>query len=136
MRWGAGSGLVEFAIAWPLALMLVLAAVQLSVWGAESSAAHQAALAGARVGQAAGAAPDGVARAALAVLNPALVGVRAVAACPSATGAAPPVWVCAVVSPTMVKVAIGGSVPSLVPLLAGGGLPIAADLALPREVFR
>ena len=134
-RRAGGSGLVEFAIAWPVALTLIFGAVQLSTWGAESAAARQAALTGARVGQSAGADAALVTEAALAVLNPALIGVRAVAACPR-TGSAPPVWVCAVVSPLTVAVSIGGRVPAVVPLLSASGLPIAADVVLAREVFR
>ena len=49
----------------------------------------------------------------------------------------PAVWVCAVLSTAHVEVRVGGAVPALVPLLpGGGGLPVAADVGLAREVFR
>jgi len=41
---------MEFALAWPVALVLVLGAVETAVWGSELFAARSAALAGARAG--------------------------------------------------------------------------------------
>ncbi len=137
MRRANGSALLEFAIAWPVALLLVAGSVQLAVWGSEAYSARQAALAGARAGSAA----DGTAAlaesAALRLLQPALVGTSAGAWCPGAAGARPAVWVCAVFSTARIEVRIGGAVPALVPLLPGGGaLPVEADVGLAREVFR
>ena len=137
MRRANGSALLEFAIAWPVALLLVASSVQLAVWGSEAYSARQAALAGARTGSAA----DGTAAlaesAALRLLQPALVGTSAGAWCPGATGKRPAVWVCAVFDTAWIEVRVGGAVPALVPLLpGGGGLPVAADVGLAREVFR
>jgi len=53
MRRANGSALLEFAIVWPVALLLVAGSVQLAVWGSEAYSARQAALAGARTGSAA-----------------------------------------------------------------------------------
>jgi len=133
----AGSALLEFAIAWPVALLLVLGSVQLAVWGSGAFAARQAALAGAR----AGIAVDGTAAlarsVALASLRPVLVGTTAQAWCPSAGGTPPQVWVCATMSAATVEVRVGGSIPTLLPLLpGGGGLPLDADVVLAREMFR
>jgi len=137
MRRANGSALLEFAIVWPVALLLVAGSVQLAVWGSEAYSARQAALAGARTGSAA----DGTAAlaesAALRLLQPALVGTSAGAWCPGATGAKPAVWVCAVSNTARIEVRVGGAVPALVPLLpGGGGLPVAADVGLAREMFR
>ena len=133
----SGSALLEFAIAWPVALLLVLGSVQLAVWGSGAFAARQAALAGAR----AGSAVDGTAAlarsAALASLRPVLVGTTAEAWCPSYGRTPPSVWVCVTLSAATVEVRVGGSIPTLLPLLpGGGGLPLDADVALPREMFR
>src|SRR4029077_6633293 len=50
-----GTALMEFALAWPIVLLLVLGAVEMAVWGSESASAREAALAGARAGTVAGA---------------------------------------------------------------------------------
>jgi hypothetical protein len=132
-----GSALLEFAIAWPVTLLLVAGSVQLAVWGAEAFAAKRAALAGARAGSAA----DGTAAlarsAALASLRPVLVGATAGAWCPSSGGVAPSVWVCVTQTAAAVEVRVGGSAPALLPLLPGSrGLPLDADVALAREAFQ
>jgi Flp pilus assembly protein TadG len=137
MSRSAGSALLEFAIAWPVALLLVLGSVQLAVWGSAAFAAKQAALAGVRAGSAA----DGTAAlarsAALASLRPVLVGTTAQAWCPASGRTPPSVWVCVTSSAATVEVRVGGSIPSLLPLLPGaGGLPLDADVALARETFR
>ncbi len=48
------AALVEFALAWPIALLLVLSTVEAAVWAAEAYAAHAATVAGARAGAIAG----------------------------------------------------------------------------------
>ncbi|HEY8812767.1 MAG TPA: TadE/TadG family type IV pilus assembly protein [Candidatus Dormibacteraeota bacterium] len=132
-----GSALLEFAIAWPVALLLVVGSVQLAVWGSEAFAAKQAALAGARAGTSAGGTAALARAAAIASLRPVLVGTTAGAWCPSSAGAPPPVWVCVTWSAATVEVRVGGSAPALLPLLPGsGGLPLGADVALARETFR
>ena len=132
-----GSALLEFAIAWPVALLLVVGSVQLAVWGSEAFAAKQAALAGARAGSSARGTAALAGAAALASLRPVLVGTTAAAWCPSTGGPQPPVWVCVTWSAATVEVRVGGSVPALLPLLPGaGGLPLGADVALARETFR
>jgi Flp pilus assembly protein TadG len=137
VRRQSGSALLEFAIAWPVALLLVLGSVQLAVWGSEAFAAKQAALAGARAGSAAGGTAELARSAALASLRPALVGTTAGAWCPSSAGGPPSVWVCVTWSAATVEVRVGGSVPALLPLLPGAaGLPLGADMALDRETFR
>ena len=133
----SGSTLLEFAIAWPVALLLVLGSVQLAIWGSEAFAAKQAALAGARAGSAAGGTAELARSVALASLRPVLVGTTAGPWCPSSDAAPPPVWVCVGWSEATVEVRIGGSVPALMPVLPGrGGLPLDADVALARETFR
>ena len=59
---------MEFALAWPVVLLLVLGAVQLAIWASESAAARGAALAGARAGTVAGAGTDVAARVTLNAL--------------------------------------------------------------------
>ena len=132
-----GSALLEFAIAWPVTLLLVVGSVQLAVWGSEAFAAKRAALAGARAGGAADGSADLARSTALASLRPALVGTTARAWCPDSGGAAPSVWVCVTGTAALVEVRVGGSVPALLPLLPrSGGLPLDADVVLAREAFR
>ncbi|HEV2027102.1 MAG TPA: TadE/TadG family type IV pilus assembly protein [Candidatus Dormibacteraeota bacterium] len=130
-----GAAMVEFALAWPVALLLVLSSVELAVWVAESFAARSAALAGARAASVAGASPQVATGVTIRVLAPSLVGVRAVAWCPGQGGAPPPLWVCARDLGSAVQVDVGGSVPALVPLAWGGGLPLHAHVALQKETF-
>jgi Flp pilus assembly protein TadG len=132
-----GSALLEFAIAWPVALLLVMASVQLSVWASESYAVRQAALVGARAGSAADGSAAIAQEVALEALRPALVGVVAVPWCAVSRTPQPRLWVCVTWSTTAVEVRVGGSVPALAPLLPGGrGLPVAADVTLAREAFQ
>jgi hypothetical protein len=126
---------VEFALAWPVALLLVLGSVELAVWGAESFAARSAALAGARAASVAGSDPEVAAAVTLRVLAPSLVGVTAGAWCPGQGGHPPPVWVCAIDLGSAVQVDVGGAVPSLVPIVPGGGLPLRAHTTLKKEIF-
>jgi TadE-like protein len=135
MRRQTGSALLEFAIAWPVTLLLVMGAVQLAVWGSEAYAVREAALAGARAGSGVGGGTAIAQTAALAVLRPSMVGVSAVAWCPGPPRV-PRLWVCVRYSASMTDVHVGGTVPALVPLLPwAGGLPVGADVALPGETF-
>lgn len=139
MRASKGAALVEFALVWPVLLLLVLAGIELAVWSSESFAARAAAAAGARAGATVGVSPTVAEAVSLAALQRSLVGVRAAAWCPSSFGPPPPpVWVCATTSPTTegCRVQVGGSVPALLPLLPGrGGLPLHADVTVAPEVF-
>jgi hypothetical protein len=132
-----GAALAEFAITWPLTLLMVLAAVEFSVWSAEAAAARSAALAGARAGTAVGGTPELAQSVTLAALRPSLAGTAPAPWCPGAAAPAPAVWVCAAGGPAAgIDVRVGGTVPALVPLLPGrGGLPLHADVSLPREAF-
>jgi hypothetical protein len=130
-----GTALVEFALAWPVALLLVLGCVELSVWGAESFAARSAALAGARSASVAGSDPHVAAAVAVRVLSPSLVGARAGAWCPTQRGEPPPVWVCATDLGGAVQVEVGGFVPALVPMGPRAGLPVRAYVVLQKETF-
>jgi len=129
-----GSALLEFALAWPLLVLVVLAAVQLSVWGAEAYAARSAALAGARVGSTASGGASAAAAVAVSALQPSLVGTRVAAWCPGGAEPAPEVWVCARDLGGEVQVEVGGSVPGLLPV-PGGRLPLRARVGLAREAF-
>ena len=130
-----GAALVEFALTWPLAVLLVTASVEVGVWAAEWSAAHAAAAAGARAASASGASAGTGALVALRSLAPALAGTRAGTWCPGESHAAPQVWVCARDLGRRVQVSVGGTVSALVPLLGGDGLPIRADVTVQKETF-
>jgi hypothetical protein len=127
--------MVEFALAWPVALLLALGCVELAVWGSESFAARSAAVAGARAGTVAGSGPRVAAAVTMHVLAPSLVGAQAVAWCPGQGGDAPPLWVCATDLGSAVQVDVGGSVPALVPVGPGPGLPLHAHVVLQKETF-
>jgi len=135
----AGGALAEFALAWPIILLLVLAAIQIAVYGVESYSAREAALAGTRVGAERGGTLLLAQQAALRTLRPALAGAAESAWCPPVAGVGSPprgVWVCASSSGADVEVRIGGAVPAVVPLpIVAPTLPIAADAQLGREVF-
>ncbi|GAC1506858.1 MAG: hypothetical protein NVS1B3_06790 [Candidatus Dormibacteraceae bacterium] len=130
-----GSALVEFALAWPVALLLVLGCVELSVWSAESFAARSAALAGARAASIAGSDARAAATVTVHVLSPSLVGTRARSWCPDQRSDPPPVWVCATDLGGAVQVEVGGSVPALVPMGPSSGLPLRAHVVLKKETF-
>lgn len=130
-----GAAIIEFALAWPVALLLVLGSVELAFWSAESFAARSAALAGARAASVAGSDPEVAVVVTLRVLSPSLVGVTAGAWCPGQDGNPPEVWVCAIDLRTAVQVDVGGSVPSLVPVGPGGRLPLRAHTVLRKEIF-
>jgi hypothetical protein len=130
-----GAAILEFALAWPVALLLALGCVELAVWGAESYAARSAALAGARAGSVAGSNPRIAALVTIRALSPSLVGVQAGAWCPGQPGASPPVWVCAIDLGPDVQVEVGGWVPALVPVGLGQGLPLRARVEIQKEAF-
>ena len=135
-RGRSGSALLEFAIAWPVALLLVVGTVQLAIWGTEVYAVRQAALAGARAGSGVGGGTAVGLAASLEVLRPSLVGVSPAAWCPGQPRP-PRLWVCVRESASLTQVTIRGTVPGLLPLLPGGlWLPVGADVALPRETFQ
>jgi Flp pilus assembly protein TadG len=128
--------MLEFALVWPVLLLLVTGGIQLAVWSSEVFAAQAAAAAGARAGSAAGAGAAASETVALASLRPSLVGTTASSWCPGA-GSPPPVWVCAQTAPGAVRVRVGGAVPALVPLLPrAGGMPLRADVTVATEAFR
>ena len=131
-----GAALVEFALAWPIALLIVLATVEAAVWAEEAYAARSAAIAGSR----AGAVADGSAAVATAVtlhtLSSSLVGVVPAPWCPGMAVPPPPVWVCTADLGASIDVEVGGNVPALVPLAPGSsGLPLRAHVAVPKEEF-
>lgn len=130
-----GTALMEFALAWPVALLIVLGAVETTVWGSEVYAARSAALVGARAGAVVGAGTAIAVRVALHTLGPSLVGVVAAAWCPGDPRKAPSVWVCARDLGDAIEVVIGGVVPTLVPIVSEGGLPLNARVAVQKEAF-
>jgi hypothetical protein len=129
------AALVEFALVWPIALLIVLATVEAAVWSVEAYAARAASLAGARAGSVAGGTSSVAAEVARRTLSSSLVGVEAAAWCPGDPRAAPPVWVCAIDRGTDMEVDVGGTAPALVPLVGGGGIPLRAHVVLRKETF-
>lgn len=134
-HFGRGAAIVEFALVWPIALLLVLGCVELAIWGMEAYAVRAAALAGARAGSVAGASPDVAARLAQRTVAPSLVGAAASVWCPGMTGPPEGVWVCATDLGTAIEVDVGGTVPALVPIVASGGLPVHAHAVVQKETF-
>ena len=130
-----GTALVEFALAWPIALLLVLGAVETAVWGSEAFAARSAALAGAHAAAAAGATPAIAVEVTRRTLSPSLVGVTASAWCPGELRPSPAVWVCASDLGDAIRVQVGGMVPAIVPMVNQGGLPLHANVVVQKEVF-
>ena len=135
VRGRRGAAILEFALAWPVTLLLALGCVELAVWGAESFAARSAALAGARAASVAGSSPRVAELVTLRVLSASLVGVQAVAWCPGQGRARPPVWVFVTDLGSVVQVDVGGSVPAMVPIGLGNGLPLQAHVAMQKEAF-
>lgn len=136
MKGQRGDALVEFALAWPVAVLLTAGGVQLALWSAELSAVQEASLAGASIGQSPAASAAQVDDAALAVLRPWAGGVRPVSWCPGDPGVQPQLWVCASLTPAHVEVRAGGELQPLLALLPGRGLPFEAEVQLPREAFQ
>jgi hypothetical protein len=132
-----GTALAEFAVAWPVLLLAVLGAIELSVWSAEAFAARSAALSGARAGAVAGGGAAIAQAVALTALRPSLAGAPLTGWCPQPSRPPPPgVWVCGRDLGGAIEVLVGGAVPALVPLVPGrSGLPLAADVAVPKAVF-
>ena len=126
---------MEFALAWPVALLLVLGSVELAVWGAEAYAVRSAALAGARAASVGGATPDMAARLAQRSLAPSLIGAAAILWCPGAPNQPAGVWICAWDEGPDTEVDIGGSVPALVPMVMSAGLPVHAHVVVQKETF-
>jgi hypothetical protein len=134
-RLSRGAALMEFALAWPIVLLLVLGAVEVTVWAGESASARDAALSGARAGTVAGAGVIVAVTVTIHAMSASLVGVSASAWCQGDPRPAPALWVCATDLGASLQVDIGGSVPSLVPIVPGRGLPIRAHAVLGKERF-
>jgi len=130
-----GTALVEFALAWPVALLLALGAVEIAIWASEAFAARSAALAGARAAAAAGGTSEVAVAVTRRVLSPSLVGVSASAWCPGESDTSPALWVCARDLGDAMQVEIGGAVPAIVPLVSKVGLPLHAQVVVPKERF-
>jgi Flp pilus assembly protein TadG len=130
-----GTALVEFALAWPVALVLALGAVETAVWTSEAFAARSAALAGARAAAAAGGSPEVAAAVTRRILSPSLVGVTVSDWCPGESQTAPGLWVCARDLGDAIQVEIGGAVPAIVPLVSQAGLPLHAQVVVQKERF-
>jgi len=129
------AALVEFALAWPIALLIVLCTVEAAVWAAEAYAAHAATVAGARAGAIAGGTAEVASAVTLHTLSASLVGVAPMPWCPGASPSPPPVWVCATDLGQSIEVDVGGFVPAMVPLAPGPGLPLRAHVVLAKEKF-
>jgi len=130
-----GTALVEFALAWPIALLLALGTVETAVWASETFAARSAALAGARAAAGAGGTPEVAVEVTRHVLSPSLVGVSASAWCPGESHSSPALWVCARDLGDAIQVEIGGAVPAIVPLVREDGLPLHAQVVVQKETF-
>ena len=131
-----GTALVEFALAWPVALLLALGTVETAVWSSEAYAARSAALAGARAAAAAGGTPQLAVAVTQRILSPSLVGVTASAWCPGESKTSPALWVCARDRGDAIQVEIGGVVPAIVPLIGDAGLPLHAQVVVEKERFQ
>jgi len=129
------AALVEFALAWPIALLIVLSTVEAAVWATEAYAAHAATIAGARAGAIAGGTAQVASAVTLRALSASLVGVVPRPWCPGSGPLPPPVWVCATDLGQSIEVDVGGTVPALVPLVPGTGLPLRAHVVLSKEQF-
>lgn len=126
---------MEFALVWPIALLLVLGCVELAIWGTEAYAVRAAALAGARAGSVAGANPEIAARLAQRSLAPSLIGASADIWCPGTAAQPHGVWICATDLGSAIEVDIGGTVPALVPTVVSAGLPVQAHAVIQKETF-
>ena len=130
-----GTALVEFALAWPVALLLALGTVETVVWSSETYAARSAALAGARAAAASGGTPKLAVAVTQRILSPSLVGVTPSAWCPGEQTTSPALWVCAHDQGDAIQVEIGGAVPAIVPLVRNAGLPLHAKVVVEKERF-
>jgi Flp pilus assembly protein TadG len=130
-----GTALVEFALAWPFALLLALGTIETAVWASETFAARSAALAGARAAAAAGGTPDVAVAVTQRILSPSLVGVTVSAWCPGESQTSPALWVCARDQGDAIELEISGAVPAIVPLVSQAGLPLHARAVVQKERF-
>jgi Flp pilus assembly protein TadG len=130
-----GTALVEFALAWPVALLLALGTVEIAVWTSETYAARSAALAGARAAAAAGGTPEVAAAVTQRILSPSLVGATVSTWCPGESQTSPALWVCARDRGDAIQVEIGGVVPAIVPLVSQAGLPLHTQVMVQKERF-
>jgi Flp pilus assembly protein TadG len=130
-----GTALVEFAFAWPIALLLALGTIETAVWSSETFAARSAALAGARAAAAAGGTSEVAIAVTQRILSPSLVGVTLSAWCPGESQTSPALWVCAKDQGDAIQVEIGGAVPAIVPLVSQAGLPLHAHVVVQKERF-
>lgn len=130
-----GTALIEFALAWPIALLLVLGTVETAVWSSETFAARSAALAGARAAAATGGTPALAVDVTRRILSPSLVGVSTSAWCPRESHASPALWACASDLGDAIEVEVGGVVPAVVPLFGSDGLPLHARVVVQKEIF-
>ena len=130
-----GTALIEFALAWPVAVLLVLGAVEIAVWGSEAFAVRSAALTGARAGAVAGATAALAVEVTRRTLSPSLVGVTASAWCPGESRPPPMIWICARDLGSAMEVEVGGVAPAIVPLVNHGGLPLHSHVVVQKEVF-
>jgi hypothetical protein len=128
------AALVEFALAWPIVLLIVLGTVETAVWAAEADAARSASLAGAEAGSVAGGTATLASTVTVRALAGSLIGVAPARWCPG-TESPPAVWVCAVDLGVAIEVDVGGTAPALVPLLPSQGLPLHAHVVLQKEAF-
>lgn len=135
MRSQRGAALAEFALAWPVALLIVLSTVEAAVWAAESYAARAASLAGARAASVAGGTAAVASAVTVRTLKSSLIGAVPIPWCPGDRSSPPKVWVCARDLGQSIEVDVGGNAPALVPLAAGAGLPLHAHVVLPKEAF-
>lgn len=135
MKGQRAAALAEFALAWPVALLIVLSTVEAAVWSSEAYAARAASLAGARAGAIAGGTAAVARVVALRSLESNLVGVVPRPWCPGDSSPPPPVWVCAEDLGQSIEVDVGGNVPALVPVFGSAGLPLHAHVVLPKEAF-
>lgn len=129
------AALVEFALAWPIALLIVFATVEAAVWATETYAARSASLAGARAGSVAGGTSAVAARVTEQALASSLVGAHPAVWCPGAASPEPHVWVCAIDRGVAIEVDVGGAVPALLPLMPGHWLPLHAHVVIEKEEF-
>ena len=130
-----GTALIEFALAWPIALLLVLGAVEITVWGSEAFVAQSAALAGARAAAVAGATPAVAVEVARRTLSPSLVGVTSSGWCPGESRTPAAIWICASDLGSAIDVEVGGTAPAIVPFVNQSGLPLHAHVVIQKEAF-
>ena len=136
MHRNRGAALIEFALAWPIALLLALGAVETAVWGSETFAAHSAALAGARAAATAGGTPALAVAVTRRILAPSLVGVTTAAWCPGdISGLAGVVGLRDAIWATRSRWKSAARSPPSCPLAGTAGLPLHARAVVQKEMF-